>query len=70
MSLTSPNNAGGANGAAAAELVAWQPGPVSASPTFRCGACSQPRSTGGRKLRRVLGLRTWVCAACAPAARK
>lgn len=33
--------------------------------TFRCGACGQFRRLLGRKLQRVHGLRTWVCAGCA-----
>ena len=47
-----------------AELVGWKSGPVTLAPTFRCGACDNPCSPRGRKLRRVRGLRTWVCGAC------
>ena len=32
--------------------------------TFRCGRCDKPRQSLGRKLQRVLGLRTWVCKGC------
>lgn len=32
---------------------------------FRCGACSKPSDTNGRRLRHVSGLRTYVCKACA-----
>lgn len=32
---------------------------------FRCGQCDKTSDTYGRKLRRVPGLRTWVCRACA-----
>lgn len=35
------------------------------APMFLCGACSRPKATTGRKLARVLGLRTWVCSKCA-----
>lgn len=47
-----------------AELVGWAPGPITLAPTFRCGACDNPRSPKGRRLRRVRGLRTWVCGVC------
>jgi transcription elongation factor Elf1 len=33
--------------------------------TFLCAACSKPKLTTGRRLKRVQGLRTWVCKACA-----
>lgn len=32
---------------------------------FLCAACGQKKASTGRKLARVHGLRTWVCAACA-----
>lgn len=32
--------------------------------TFRCAACCKPKATMGRKLRFVMGLRQFVCAAC------
>lgn len=32
--------------------------------TFRCAACCKPKVTMGRKLRFVMGLRQFVCAAC------
>lgn len=33
--------------------------------TFRCGACTKPRPIFGRRMRRVLGLRQYVCKGCA-----
>lgn len=33
--------------------------------TFLCAACARSRPVPGRRLRRVAGLRTWVCAHCA-----
>ena len=33
--------------------------------TFRCAACTKFKFCTGRKLRRVLGLRQYVCAECA-----
>lgn len=33
--------------------------------TFLCAACNKPKMTTGRRLKRVQGLRTWVCKACA-----
>lgn len=33
--------------------------------TFRCGACSKVKSCIGRKLKRVMGLRQYVCEGCA-----
>ncbi len=36
------------------------------APTFMCAACARNgMSTTGRRLRRVQGLRQWVCARCA-----
>jgi predicted SprT family Zn-dependent metalloprotease len=32
--------------------------------TFKCGRCEQPRSTQGRKLEKVKGLRQYVCQGC------
>lgn len=32
--------------------------------TFRCGACCKVKPVVGRKLKRVLGLRQYVCAKC------
>lgn len=32
---------------------------------FMCGACAKPKGVPGRKLARVHGINTWVCAACA-----
>lgn len=36
------------------------------STTFCCGACGENKPIWGRRLRRVSGARTWVCAGCAP----
>jgi hypothetical protein len=33
--------------------------------TFRCGACAKVKSCNGRKLKRIMGLRQYVCAGCA-----
>jgi predicted SprT family Zn-dependent metalloprotease len=33
-------------------------------PTFRCGDCDKPKISTGRKMKKVKGLRTWVCKAC------
>lgn len=38
---------------------------VGMSMTFRCGACCKVKPVVGRKLKRVLGLRQYVCAKCA-----
>lgn len=35
------------------------------SMTFRCGACAKFVGVNGRKLKRVFGLRQYVCAKCA-----
>jgi protein-arginine kinase activator protein McsA len=32
---------------------------------FLCAACGNKKASQGRKLARVHGLRTWVCASCA-----
>lgn len=32
---------------------------------FMCDACAKPKAVLGRKLRRLGGMRTWVCGACA-----
>lgn len=32
---------------------------------FRCAACAKPKPVPGRRLKRVLGLRQWVCKGCA-----
>lgn len=32
---------------------------------FNCMRCSKPKPQTGRRLQRVQGLRTWVCAGCA-----
>ena len=33
--------------------------------SFKCGACCKPKPIQGRRLKRVLGLRQYVCAGCA-----
>lgn len=40
--------------------------PASASPVqlFRCPRCNGNRPMSGRRLRRYMGLRTWLCAQC------
>lgn len=39
---------------------------VGMAPTFMCAACARKgMSTTGRRLRRVHGVRQWVCAKCA-----
>lgn len=43
----------------------WLPCGPGMSNTFMCGACAKPRIIFGRKLKRVRGLRTWVCHECA-----
>lgn len=35
------------------------------SQSFRCGACCKPKPITGRRLKRVMGLRQYVCAGCA-----
>jgi len=45
--------------------VPWKPVGAGLAPQFRCGACDKPSSPAGRKLKHVLGLRTYVCARCA-----
>lgn len=48
------------------DLTASQTAPgIGSWPSFMCGACGRRRSIGGRRMQRVAGLRTWVCAACA-----
>jgi len=37
---------------------------VGHSSAFLCAACQTFKGTLGRRMQRVLGLRTWVCAAC------
>lgn len=32
---------------------------------FQCMRCAKPKPQQGRRLQRVQGLRTWVCAGCA-----
>lgn len=53
------------------DLTGAQPG-ASAGLTslFQCGKCSKRGATLGRKLKRVRGMRTWVCAACVQAEEK
>lgn len=45
--------------------VKWQNYGTGMSSTFRCGACCKPKSIGGRRLKRVFGLRQYVCKECA-----
>ena len=33
--------------------------------SFKCGACCKPKPINGRRLKRVMGLRQYVCAGCA-----
>lgn len=33
---------------------------------FRCGKCDKSRQMLGRRLRSVLGVRTWICGGCVP----
>ena len=48
-----------------ADLTTKQPaGGGGMSISFRCPACDKNKPSAGRKLRRFLGLRTWVCAGC------
>ena len=43
---------------------------VGMSPTFQCAACArQGLPTTGRRLRRVQGVRQWVCKRCAEVGR-
>lgn len=42
----------------------WRPSGIGHASTFLCGRCDTPSLTTGRRLRRVLGLRTYVCARC------
>lgn len=48
----------------AAPDVPFKPRGLGLAMLFRCAACSNPSSTLGRGLRRVNGLRTYVCKAC------
>jgi len=45
--------------------VAFKPAGTGMAGTFLCGACANFRSIYGRRLKRVMGLRQYVCAACA-----
>lgn len=45
--------------------VRFKPAGVGLAGTFRCAACGVPKMVLGRKLRRVQGVRQWVCARCA-----
>jgi len=42
----------------------WVPAGTGHHSNFKCATCHRSKSTFGRKLRRVLGLRTYVCAEC------
>ena len=33
-------------------------------PLFKCARCAQPKSSAGRRLLKVGGLRQWVCQGC------
>lgn len=37
---------------------------------FQCGRCSRRGSTMGRRMRKVRGVKTWVCAQCVQAQQK
>lgn len=37
---------------------------VGMAATFKCGDCDKSASTIGRRMRKVRGLRTYVCAGC------
>lgn len=43
----------------------WLPCGSGMANQFLCGRCAKPRVIFGRKLKRVRGLRTWVCHECA-----
>jgi hypothetical protein len=43
----------------------WAQAQPTPGPMFRCARCDKPRLPQGRRLQRVMGLRTWVCAGCA-----
>lgn len=46
--------------------VRFRPAGVGHASKWACGACAKPQwSMLGRKLRRVRGVKTWVCAGCA-----
>ena len=45
--------------------VKFKPAGTGMAGTFRCGACAKFRMIHGRRLKRVMGLRQYVCAACA-----
>lgn len=45
----------------------WREVGLGAVPRFRCAACDRASDTTGRRLKRVNGLRTWVCRKCAEA---
>ncbi len=45
--------------------VPYRPAGVGLTLTFRCADCAVPKPVLGRKLKRVRGLRQWVCAGCA-----
>lgn len=38
---------------------------IGCTPMFRCGDCDKTSHSAGRRMRRVRGLRTWVCVHCA-----
>jgi hypothetical protein len=43
----------------------FKPSGVGLYMTFRCAACANVRGCVGRKLKRVMGLRQFVCQKCA-----
>ena len=45
--------------------VKFRPTPAGHYITFMCPRCAKKKDSHGRKLQRVLGLRTWVCRGCA-----
>lgn len=51
--------------ARASENQTAEPAGPGLSQLFRCPSCDRNRQMTGRKLRRVMGLRTWICAECA-----
>lgn len=43
----------------------WQPRGTGMYNTFLCPMCAKPRGMTGRKIKRVQGLRQYVCKGCA-----
>lgn len=45
--------------------IKWRNAGIGLASRWACGACGKPQYMMlGRKLRRVRGVRTWVCAGC------